>query len=112
MRAALYARVSSDRQEHEETIQSQVEALRRYAQEREYRVVVEYLDDGYSGASLVRPGLDKLRDEFPSGEIDVVLFHSPDRLARKALYQGLVLEEAEKAGVKVEFLNHSVDDTP
>lgn len=111
-RAALYCRVSTERQEQEATIQSQVEALRKYAQERGYQVVGEYLDDGHSGAALARPALDKLRDAASSGELDVVLIHSPDRLARKALYQGLVLEEMDKAGVKVEFLNHPFDDSP
>ena len=61
-RAALYARVSTDLQEKEETIDSQVEDLRRRARDRGYDVVAEYLDDGYSGATLERPGLDRLRD--------------------------------------------------
>jgi site-specific DNA recombinase len=104
--------VSTDLQEKEHTIQSQLEALRKYAQDKGYEVVGEYLDEGYSGATLERPGLDALRDALRSGGLDVVLFHSPDRLARKAIYQGLVLEEMEKAGVKPEFLNYPVDDTP
>ena len=112
VRAALYARVSTDQQEKEATIQSQVEALRKYAHDKGYQITGEYLDDGYSGAKLARPGLDKLRDGLGSGGVDLVLFHSPDRLARKALYQGIVLEEIEKAGVKFEFLNHPVDDSP
>ena len=112
MRAALYARVSTDLQEKEGTIQSQTEALRRYAQERGYAIVAEYLDEGYSGATLERPGFDRLRDALGSGEFDLVLFHSPDRLARKAVYQGIVLEEMEKAGVKPEFFNYPVDDSP
>mgnify|MGYP000288843710 FL=1 len=112
VRAALYARVSTDQQEKEATIQSQVEALRKYAHDKGYQIAVEYLDNGYSGAKLARPGLDKLRDGLGSGEFDVVFFHSPDRLARRALYQSIVLEEMEKAGVKFEFLNHPVDDSP
>jgi site-specific DNA recombinase len=108
---ALYCRVSTDLQEKEHTIESQLEALRHYAQSKEYAVVAEYLDDGYSGASLERPGLDQLRDAVAGGEIDRALFHSPDRLARKAAYQYVILEELEKAGVKPEFLNCPVDDT-
>ena len=111
-RVVLYCRVSTELQEKEQTIQSQLEDLRKRALERGYEIVAEYLDEGYSGAILPRPGLDALRDTLSSGEFDVVLFHSPDRLARKALYQGLVLEEIEKAGVKVEFLNFTADYSP
>ncbi len=112
MRAVLYSRVSTDQQEKEHTIQSQVEALRAYAASKGYQVVAEYQDDGYSGATLQRPGLDRLRDGMQRGDYDVAVFHSPDRLARKAVYQGLILEEMETAGVKVEFLNCTVDDSP
>ena len=111
-RTAIYARVSTDLQEREHTIQGQLEALRKYAQDRGYQIVAEYLDDGYSGATLDRPQLDRLRDALRSGEFDIVLFHSPDRLARKAVYQFIVLEELEKAGIKPEFLNYPVDDSP
>ncbi len=112
IRAAIYARVSTDLQEKEQTILSQLEALRSYLLGRGYILTFEYVDDGYSGATLDRPGLDQLRDALRDGEIDVVVFHSPDRLARKAVYQGLVLEEIEKAGVRAEFLNYPVDDSP
>ena len=111
-KAILYARVSTDLQEKEQTIQSQLAALRNYAQERDYVISGEYIDDGCSGATLERPGLDRLRDALGADHPDVVIFHSPDRLARKAVYQGIVLEEIEKAGVQVEFLNYPVDDTP
>ena len=111
-RAAIYARVSTDLQEKEHTIQSQLEAVRAYVSERGYIISGEYIDDGFSGATLERPRLDGLRDALRSEEMDVVVFHSPDRLARKAVYQGLVLEEIEKAGIRVEFLNYPVDDSP
>lgn len=111
-RVALYARVSTDLQEKEHTIESQLEALRSYAWDRGYEVVAEYLDEGYSGATMERPGLDRLRDAIGPGEFDLVLFHSPDRLARKAVYQHLILEELEKAGVRLEFLNFPVDGSP
>ena len=97
--------MSTDLQEREHTIQGQLEALRKYAQDRGYQIVAEYLDDGYSGATLGRPQLDRLRDALRSGEFDIVLFHSPDRLARKDVYQFIVLEELEKAGIRPELLN-------
>ena len=111
-RAGIYARVSTDLQEKEQPIKSQLEALRVYVLERGYIISGEYIDDGYSGATLDRPGLDRLRDALRSDEMDVVVFHSPDRLARKAVYQGLVLEEIEKAKLRVEFVNYPVDDSP
>ena len=109
---AIYCRVSTDLQEKEHTIESQLEALRTYGQGKGYRVVAEYLDEGYSGATLKRPGLDQMRDALSSREFDLVLFHSPDRLARKAVYQYVILEEMEKAGIRPEFLNYPVDDSP
>jgi len=112
IRAAIYGRVSSDLQEKEQTIRSQLEGLRKYVLELGSVIAGEYIDDGYSGATLDRPGLDRLRDALRIAEMDVVVFHSPDRLARKAVYQGLVLEEIEKAGVRMEFLNYPVDDAP
>ncbi|MHB1006506.1 MAG: recombinase family protein [Chloroflexota bacterium] len=112
MRTAIYCRVSSDRQEHEQTIQSQLETLRAYARAKSYDVAIEYLDDGHSGSILERPGLDRLRDAAHSGHFDLVLAHAPDRLSRKAIHLGLLMEEMERSGVKVEFLNHPVDDSP
>ena len=111
-RVGLYGRVSSDVQEKEHTIWSQMDDLRRHAQQHGYDVVEEYLDEGYSGATLQRPGLDRLRDAITTGQLDVVLFHSPDSLDRKAVYQYLILEEMEKAGVRPEFLDCPVDDSP
>jgi site-specific DNA recombinase len=108
----LYARVSSDAQEREQTVQSQLEALRAYAQAKGYQLASEFVDEGYSGASLVRPNLERLRDAAAKGDIDLVLVHSPDRLARKVAYQAILLEEFQKEGVSVEFLNHPVDDSP
>ncbi len=110
--AALYTRVSTDLQEKEQTIASQLEALRAYAAQKGYAIAAEYADNGYSGAMLQRPGLDALRDALTSGSFDLVLFHSPDRLARRALYQEIVLEEMREAGVRPEFLNFTADDSP
>lgn len=112
MRAVLYARVSTDLQEKEATIQSQVEALRKYGLDKGYTVVGEYLDEGYSGATLTRPSLEKLRDALPSDDFDVILVHSPDRLARKVVYLVILREESQKHGKKLEFLNYPIDDSP
>src|SRR6266446_4451177 len=62
MRVAIYARVSSERQEKEHTIGSQLEALRNYAAQNGMEIVEEFTDEGYSGARLDRPALDRMRD--------------------------------------------------
>lgn len=109
---ALYARVSTDLQEREQTIRSQLDALRRHAQQKGYQIVAEYTDEGYSGATLERPGLDRLRTDAHAPTFELLLCPSPDRLARKSVYLGLVLEEFRRHGLRIEFLNHLVDDTP
>ena len=114
MLTALYARVSSDQQAEAHTIGSQVAALR--ARVAEDGLVVpaerEFLDDGFSGATLVRPGLERLRDLAAEGVIDRVYVHSPDRLARKYAYQALLLDEFQAAGVQVVFLNRALGQSP
>ena len=83
--AALYARVSSPKQQLNENIASQIAALQQYAQQHDYHISPQhiYKDDGYSGARLDRPALDRLRDSVAQGEVEVVLILSPDRLARQ-----------------------------
>jgi site-specific DNA recombinase len=112
--AALYARVSSQQQEERGTIGSQVAALQEYAAEHDYLVPEEWIfqDEGYSGALLVRPGLERLRDLAAQGELDVVLVYSPDRLARKYAYQVLLVEEFGRSGVEVVFLKSPRGDSP
>jgi site-specific DNA recombinase len=112
--AALYARVSSQQQKDHNTIDSQVVALRDYATEEGYIVPEEwiFLDEGYSGATLLRPGLEAVRDLASQGQIEAILVHSPDRMARKYAYQVLLLEELARAGVEVIFLKSSRGDSP
>lgn len=109
---ALYARVSSQRQAGEATIQSQLAALRQRIVDDGLHVDDErsFLDEGFSGATLVRPALERLRDLAWSGGLDRVYVHSPDRLARKYAHQMLLLEEFAKHGVEVVFLNHDARD--
>jgi site-specific DNA recombinase len=104
--AAIYARVSSDRQKENHTISSQTAALKEYAQTHDYLVPPEWVfeDEGYSGAILVRPGLEALRDLAARGEIQAVLVYSPDRLSRKYAYQVLLAEELLRCGVSLVFL--------
>ena len=113
--AALYARVSSKRQAKDQTIGSQTAALRAHAAGNRLEVPEGWVfeDEGHSGATLVRPALEALRDLAAQGCIDVVLVYSPDRLARKFAYQALLIEEFARAGVRVEFIkNGTRGDSP
>ena len=105
---AIYARVSSKRQAKDQTIGSQLAALRAHAADSRLEVPEEWVfcDEGHSGATLVRPALEALRDLAAQGCLDVVLCYSPDRLARKFACQALLVEEFARAGVRVEFVKN------
>jgi site-specific DNA recombinase len=102
---AIYARVSSERQRQDETIQSQTVGLRELAEQRGLLVTEDLVfeDEGFSGASLQRPALERLRDRAAEGCFEVLLCHAPDRLARRYAYQVLLLEELARSGVEVCF---------
>ena len=106
--AAIYARVSSAGQKKDQTIGSQTAALRAHAAGNRLEVPEGrvFEDEGHSGATLVRPALERLRDLAAQGCVDVVLVWSPDRLARKFAYQALLVEEFARAGVRVEFIKN------
>ena len=111
IRAAIYGRVSSDRQEEADTIASQLAALRaRVSQDKlSLREDLCFIDDGYSGTTLIRPALDRLRDAAAAGILNRLYIHSPDRLARKYAYQVLLVDEFQRCGVEVIFLNRPLD---
>jgi len=112
--AAIYARVSSDKQKEENTIASQTAALVAFAREHGYDVPGEWIfeDEGFSGASLVRPGLERLRDLAAEGQIEAVLVYAPDRLSRKYAYQVLLTEEFARGGVETVFIKAPQSATP
>src|SRR6266481_4448484 len=111
---AIYARVSSDPQVEAHTIASQVAALRERvaAEGLALPEAMQFLDEGYSGATVIRPALERLRDVIAGGVVDRVYVHSPDRLARKYAYQVLLVEEFRRAGVEVIFLNRALGQSP
>jgi site-specific DNA recombinase len=111
-KAAIYARVSTEKQEKEKTIESQLAELREICKRDCVEIVREYVDNGFSGATLARPALDRLRDDASKGLFEIVYIYSPDRLARKYVYQVLVLEELKQKGIKVKFLDKPVTDNP
>jgi site-specific DNA recombinase len=112
--AAIYARVSSDKQREENTIASQTAALVAFAREQQFDVPQEWVfeDDGYSGAELIRPGLERVRDLAAEGLIQAVLVYAPDRLSRRYAYQILLIEEFARAGVETLFVRAPRGSTP
>src|SRR5215472_15749257 len=104
--AAIYARVSSDKQKDDNTIASQTAALRAFALDRGFSVPDEWVIEanGYCGSSLVRPGLERLRDLVAEGQIEVVLVYSPDRSSCKYAYQVLLMEEFARHHVETVFV--------
>ena len=111
---AMYARVSSDQQTQAQTIASQVAALRARIAADDCMLLpeCEFLDEGYSGATLIRPGLERLRDLCARGGIERLYVHSPDRLARKYAYQVLLIDEFQRRGIEVMFLNRELSRSP
>lgn len=114
MRVAIYVRVSTQRQAQTQTIEQQIARLRVHVHEQGWILESEhvYRDEGYSGATLNRPGLDSLRDRAALGEFDVLAITEPDRLARNYVHQMLVIDELERCGIRVEFLDRPMSDDP
>lgn len=105
---AIYARVSSEKQVQQATVESQLAALKQRAESDGHVVLPQdiYVDDGFSGATLVRPALERLRDRTAEGAIDLVYVHSPDRLARKYAYQVLLLASLPRCDVDLPARSH------
>ena len=115
VRVALYVRVSTERQQQAQTIEQQVARLRAYVTSQGGWSVEEghiFRDDGYSGAKLSRPGLDALRDQATRAAFDRVLITAPDRLARNYVHQMVILEELDRLGCPVQFIDRPMSDDP
>ena len=108
-RVAIYCRVSSQAQEQEQTIQSQISELREIW--KDHQIVGEYLDDGWSGEVLERPGLDRLRSDAKASLFDILSVHSIDRLSRNLYHQGIIVEELKKNGVEVFIKDKPIADS-
>ena len=101
---AVYGRVSTSNQENEGTIETQLSAVREYATKHGFVIVQEYLDQGWSGSTLIRPQLDQLRVDAKKGLWDAVLIYDPDRLARRFSYQELITDELKDAGIDLMYV--------
>lgn len=114
IRAAVYARVSSDGQVKGNTIASQIEAIEQRVRGDglELETELRFIDDGYSGSTLIRPALERLRDQAAAGGFDRLYVHSPDRIARSYVNQMLLVDELRRCEVELVFLNHEIGKTP
>jgi site-specific DNA recombinase len=114
MRAAIYARVSTERQGRNQTIDSQLTALRAWVASAGHELLEAHVfrDEAFSGSRLDRPALDALRDAVRDAAVEIIAVLSPDRLARKYAYQVLLLEEFRRAGCEVVFLEHPISENP
>jgi site-specific DNA recombinase len=114
MRVAAYVRVSTSRQVKLQTIEQQLEMVQKHAQEKGWELPEEniFRDDGYSATTLKRPALDALRDKARLRELEVVVVLSPDRLARNYVHQMVLIEELEKGGCRVEFVERPMSSEP
>lgn len=114
MKVAIYVRVSSQRQTQTQTIEQQLERLQGYCHDQGWTCPDEHIfrDDGFSGSKLKRPGLDRLRDQLRQAGFERVLITVPDRLARNYVHQMLLMEEIEKAGCSVEFIDRPMSKDP
>lgn len=112
--AAMYVRVSTQRQKEEETIESQKALLLQFAQSKGFEIVPQWTfeDNGVSGSTLARPSLDRLRDYASEGLFDHVFILSPDRLSRKYAYQAILIEEFKANNVTLIFQNSPTPKTP
>jgi site-specific DNA recombinase len=114
MKVAMYVRVSTSHQALTQTIEQQIQLLSEHSRTHGWPWCEDHIfrDDGYSGASLRRPGLDRLRDQIRSGVFDRVMITAPDRLARNYVHQMLLVEEFEQAGCQVEFVDQPISQDP
>ncbi|HLX56944.1 MAG TPA: recombinase family protein [Ktedonobacteraceae bacterium] len=114
MNIAVYVRVSTQRQAQTQTIEQQLDSLRTYHEAQGWPWQQEHIfrDDGYSGAKLRRPGLDRLREQVGRAVFDRVGITAPDRLARNYVHQMLLIEEFERGGCQVEFVDRPMSHDP
>jgi site-specific DNA recombinase len=114
MNIAVYVRVSTQRQAQTPTIEQQLDSLRTYHEAQGWPWQEEHIfrDDGYSGAKLRRPGLDRLREQVGRAGFDRVIITAPDRLARNSVHQMLLIEEFERGGCQVEFVDRPMSHDP
>lgn len=112
MKAALYARVSTEDQAKNCSIPSQLESMHEFAVGHGFEVVKEFVDEGISGAVLGRPALSELRECARQSMVEAVIVYDPDRLSRKLVHLMVLVDEFERHGVELKFVTQSVGQSP
>ena len=111
-KAALYARVSTDAQQKEGTIESQLVELRKQVAAAGHELVEEYIDDGYTGTLLDRPALDRMRADVKTDRFDRIYFLAADRIAREVEYQRIIVGELLKHGKQITINGKDYEQNP
>ena len=101
-RCFTYARVSSEGQIENYSIETQLQAIREYALQNGIDIVREFTENGVTGAKLNRPALNELRDNVSN--VDTVIFFDPDRMSRNLVNQIILKDEFDKAGIELAFV--------
>lgn len=109
-RAAIYTRVSTEKQESNYSLATQEEACRQYCAERGYEVVATFTDVYSGGVYRERPQLTRLRELVRAGGVDVVVAYCVDRLSRNQAHLYILFEEFTDHGCRVEFVTERFED--
>ena len=112
--AALYARVSSDRQDVDLSVAAQLRALRDYAERNGYLVVREYVDEAESGLIADRPQFSRMLEEGskPEAPFKEILVWKFSRFTRKREHAVAFKSMLRRRGIRVVSITEQADDTP
>ena len=111
LRTIVYSRVSTDAQERDGTsLDTQERASQEYVEANGW-TLVESIRDSVSGSSLDRPGIERLRFLLRQGSVDMIVAYAVDRLSRNQNHIGVLFDEVEQAGAKLQFVTEKFEDT-
>ncbi|MFW9875837.1 MAG: recombinase family protein [Candidatus Thorarchaeota archaeon] len=111
MRAAIYARVSTEEQAQNFSIDNQIERLQKYCSDKGYIIYEEYIDAGYSGTTLKRPAFSRMMDDAREKLFDIILVYKIDRLFRSNRHMYNTLAEFEDLGIQFASVTELFDTT-